>query len=203
MTGAKRIQVSFSSFSTATRNLALSRGAPRQLFTTRAFNAVDYMTNITAEIGERLKTMSKQKQVAAYSKILSHTDVPFVACFSSVPNDARAAALALQLMLQHIENKQAQTSSDGLPLWLRVSGDLRDRPRIDRMNKPSLVILSNCPGNATQFKLEKVRDLLEEFNDVPRIVVTTGIDPLTMFWTQLYYTLNCAVYMTETRSWSI
>ena len=62
--------------------------------------------------------------------------------------------------------------------------------------KPSLLVLSNVPSNSTNVKLEKLRDILESYSSVPRIVVTTGEDPITFFNQKLFLPLNYACYLT-------
>jgi hypothetical protein len=83
-----------------------------------------------------------------------------------------------------------------MPLWYRVYGclsdSLRDRP-IQEM--PCMLILSNVNEGSSNFKLEKVRDLLEKYSEIPRIVVTGGEPPCDLFANKLYYPMRAGFYI--------
>ena len=53
-----------------------------------------------------------------------------------------------------------------------------------------MLILSNVVANSSNVKLEKVRDLLVAYSDIPRIVVIGGEDPLTFFSTKLHHKMT-------------
>lgn len=131
---------------------------------------------------------------------------PYCMCISSMGNDSLAqyaAALILSsAKLQYDERRTSWTSFDP-PKWHILTGSYYDRYRdVDRPDtkgrdkrKPSLLVLSNLTADSSQIKLEKLRDLLEEYADIPRIVTFTGKDPISFFTHTLRYKLQGALYL--------
>ena len=70
-----------------------------------------------------------------------------------------------------------------------MSNDYKDNMH-DASWKPSMLILSNITPNSSAFKLEKVRDMLEFYDNIPRIVVINDTDPVTFLNHKLHYTAN-------------
>ena len=67
---------------------------------------------------------------------------------------------------------------------------------IRRDNFPlSMLILSNFNTESTPLKVEKLRDILERYSNIPRIVVLGGIDPFTFFATRLNYPLDACLQL--------
>jgi hypothetical protein len=126
---------------------------------------------------------------------------PYVCCISGRPNDMRAKLLAATMMIRAIEIqptiKRRSMSQRSLPLWHTVTGNFQN-PLIEKnYERPSFLVLANIPMTATQVKLEKLRDILESFSDIPRIVVSVGEDPLTFFNSKLFLPLNHCFYLTN------
>jgi hypothetical protein len=125
-------------------------------------------------------------------------------CISSFPTDLKAKLIACQIMNQAIEQHQARNRKYGqtLPKWHKVYGGYKDPLRDRDIEKekdgneyPCLLILTNVLPDSTPYKLEKLRDLLEKYDDIPRIVVMSGTDPITFFATKLQYPLNHGIYL--------
>lgn len=125
-------------------------------------------------------------------------------CIASNPTDLRAKLLACQIMDKAIDHHKARTRKHGqtLPKWHKVYGGYKDPLRDKDIAKekdldeyPCMLILTNVLPDSTSYKLEKLRDLLEKYDDIPRIVVLSGTDPITFFATKLQYPLNHGIYM--------
>lgn len=115
----------------------------------------------------------------------------------SFPSDLRAKYLAITIMNAAIdEHVRLRKPGRSMPLWHRVYGglgdNLRDKPIQDM---PSMLIISNLNGESSNFKLEKVRDLLEKFSEIPRIVISGGEPPVDLFANRLHYQLRYGLYL--------
>lgn len=144
------------------------------------------------------KTVSVVKQISALERVLRKPlSSNYVLGISSFPSDARAKHLAIHIMntaiaawrVKHVPGKD-------LPRWHSVFGGLgdplRDRPSDDM---PALLVLSNLNDGSSNYKLEKVRDLLEKYAAIPRIVILGGSDPITFFGTKLHYPINAGLFI--------
>lgn len=144
------------------------------------------------------RLVSINKQIRALDSIIANPiRANYVLCISSFPSDSLGKFLAMYLLdkaLQawSVRHKPGKTQ----PLWHKVYGGLGDTLR-DRSTEenPSLIVISNVNETSSGYKLEKVRDLLEKYSAVPRIIVTAGMDPITFFSTKLFYPLNAGIFL--------
>lgn len=116
---------------------------------------------------------------------------------SSFPTDQRAKHLAITIMNAAIDaHLKAKRADKAMPLWHRVYGGLND-PLRDRpvAEIPCMLVISNINDGSSQIKLEKVRDLLEKFSDIPRIVVSGGEPPCDLFANKLHYPMKMGFYL--------
>jgi hypothetical protein len=140
--------------------------------------------------GLKPKFISKDDQLNWFQDAI---DDPFKAhciCISSEPNDRIAKAAAAYLM-QNAYDK----AENRLPLWHDIMGNFENKLLRDDISQPSMLILSNVLPNSTAVKFEKLRDILETYPDIPRIVVTSGMDPFMFFSRHLYYPLTGCIYL--------
>ena len=128
-----------------------------------------------------------------YNSIESFAANPLAPCVygvSSAPSDDKAKYFAAFLV---------QTFVIGVPathnniVWHYLYGDLKN-PLLTSGSRPNLLVLTGLSPNSSNYKLEKARDLLEHFSDIPRIVVIAGEDPITFFATRLYHKLTHLYY---------
>jgi hypothetical protein len=142
-----------------------------------------------------LKPISATKQFKVVEHLLESAEKSKgVYCISSFPSDERACQLAVSIISEAF--RRTQKKKQAKPLWHRVFGGYKDELRDKSVDKPSLLILSNIDANnSTGSKLEKVRDILEKFNTIPRIVVLAGGDPHTFFANVLHYPLRAGVML--------
>lgn len=181
--------------------LLLSRGVPGQDLIPRKakIDVAEALVKMDPNIPRVLpKGISTGKQLKALTHILENPlRGAYTVGIGSFPSDLRAKYLALTIMNAaidaHLANRRPGRS---LPLWYRVYGglgdSLRDKP-IQEM--PSMIILSNVNEGSSNFKLEKVRDLLEKYSEIPRIVVTGGEPPCDLFANKLYYPMRYGLYI--------
>lgn len=161
-------------------------------------HVMKYETNLP---GTLPKTIAVVRQVRAIEKIFKHPlSSNYTVGIASYPTDVRAKQLAVQIMVHAIEAwKKSHKPGKSLPMWHRVMGGLGDSLRDKKVQEdnPSLLIISNVNEASSNYKLEKVRDLLEMF-DCPKIVVMGSTDPVTFFGTKWYYQINAGILIGPT-----
>jgi hypothetical protein len=69
---------------------------------------------------------------------------------------------------------------------------LRDEPVRRDIN---LLVLSNVVANSTPYKLEKLRDIIALYSNIPKIVVTSDGNPIEFFAQQLHLPINHALWI--------
>lgn len=145
------------------------------------------------------KVISTTRQMRALKSVLEHPlNGSYVMGISSFPSDARAKHLAQYIMSTAIDAwGKHHKAGRGLPLWHRVYGSLGDslRDNKNQQELPSMLIISNVNDSATPQKLEKVRDLLEKFSDIPRIVVSGGYPLCNLFASRLFTPLKSVLFL--------
>lgn len=186
------------------------RGMPRDLLVVRPFTLGDYVASIDSRVADApRRKVSKPLQLATHTKIAAAPfENPYIYIIASDPNDARAKYVAAHLMqtatrLQLTGTTRLQTMGRQTPLWHQTNGSYKDRLRDGADDQPSMLILSGITTDCTPVKLEKVRDLLEQFNYIPRVVAVTGSDPLTWANTRLRLAVNHVLYLANNRSISL
>lgn len=182
--------------------MLFSRGAPKQLSLIKPFELDEYVRGFTAqsETGLRPKRITKDSQIEHYKKVLKAPGAsPYVYIIGSEPSDKKAKMVAATLVLKFLE--QNPGDSRGI-VWHTLTGSYRDKYRdtvFHGEKKPKLMVLSNITPESTEVKIEKLRDLLELYPDIPRIVLITGINPLTFCNDYIRYHLNYLTWIYSER----
>lgn len=147
------------------------------------------------------KSISVDKQVAFFNKTMERPfDGNYLFCISGETSDNIGLQLALQIFVAatQLSNDSRYTK----PLWHTVFGYYKDELRdgdpesisLRIGGKPSLLIISNIAANSTAVKIEKVRDLLQRYSNVPRIIVVGGSNPITFCSSILHMSVNRILY---------
>lgn len=180
----------------------LSRGMPPDLARYKPYNIESYTSSFVSEVdGLKPKRILKATMVNSFASVMESPFVsPYIYIISSSPNDVKAKYAAASIMAaatkQHLGgNAHKHTRGKQAPLWHVVNGAFPDRLRDFSTEDPSMLILSNITIDSTNVKIEKVRDLLEKFPSIPRILVVTGADPVTFANTRLRVPINKALYI--------
>ena len=131
-------------------------------------------------------------------RFMKEPDLPMIYCVSGNPDDLKAKLFAAYLVQIH----QQQLGLKANVVWHQIYGGfsnplLSEYDPIDGKAEPTMLVLSNLTPNATSVKLDKARDLLERFQDIPRIVVCAGEDPLSFMTTKLFSQINALAYFSE------
>ena len=145
-----------------------------------------------------LKSISVKKQIAALDSLLNHPlKGSGITCITSFPSDVRAKVIAANIVNRAIDQQiKGAVRGKAYPLWHRLYGGFNDTLRDAKDLDPcSLLVLTNIGPDSTQQKLEKLRDLLERYDSIPKIVVVNGSDPVTFFAEKVRMPLKYALHI--------
>lgn len=157
------------------------QGMPGYLYRAKPFDLDKTVRTFTERReGAPPVTINKRTQMEHY-RAMVRADEPYVACVSSELNDLRAKQVAAYVMLQWARQRTRRgKTARWHTVYGGVSDSLRDTPDKSR-RAPDALVLANVDASATAMKREKLRDLLEMHSGVPRLVTTTGMDPVNFF----------------------
>lgn len=148
----------------------------------------------------KVRTIKPAQQLEMLTKFAPRLISNHTFCISGHETDSTAKFVGAWMFAQLLaEYKKLAAKSDfafGKPVWHPLTGSYKDVFRDSMRNgksKPSAFLLTNVPSDSSQLKLEKLRDIMELYHDVPRIVVTTGMNPVEFFTSKLHYPLNGAI----------
>lgn len=148
-------------------------------------------TSFTSSVpGLKPKIVSRESQMKMLEAFLEDPFRPATYCVVSAPNDGMAKLLAAYMMQHAVIHR-----SSGLPVWHDLTQSFKN-PLIEDQVHASLVVLNNVGSTSTPTKIEKCRDILTHYANVPRIVVSTGCDPFMFFTQYLFMPMNACAYMT-------
>ena len=185
------------------KNLLASRGVPGQdlLPKGQKLEVSKFLVGMEPQIpGAANKPISPVKQAARLQELLErpYRKTPYTVGIGSYPSDLRAKYVAQAIFhaacVYYRENRR-DFALRSPPLWHRVYGNLGDKLRDKPEEKPSMLFIANLHDESSSTKIEKVRDLLEMYSDVPRIVVSAGQPPCDLWGFRLAYPMNYGIYV--------
>jgi len=130
---------------------------------------------------ERLKDriISEAVQENSLDGFLEDPTAPSLYVAASEP-DGGAASLFAAFLLSHY----LKSVRNCRPIWHRMHQHTQE---LVRNEVPcSFLIVSGVYPTMTPYRMERLRDLLEYYDSIPRIVVLSGEDPLTFCYTKLH-----------------
>jgi len=188
----------------------LNRGMPKSILTFPEYILEEKVSTFTSKV-ENLqeKRITKDKQIESiYSLIENPFLGNYTACFSSSPHDVNAKLLAAYIMMKAVSMQakpdklesrfRKRLRDKAFPLWHNLYGGFENTLLTKESSsayKPSLLIISNVTIDSTNSKMEKLRDIIEAYASVPKIIVAAGSDPLTIFHSRVYSNLNFCAYL--------
>lgn len=181
-------------FSTEISAQLKTKGAdPRLLYTAMEKFSMESSVQDFKPQAQAYKTtkVSAHQQLDFFQDLLEdpHDGNPVV-CIGSFPTDARAKIAALHVFRNAMKDK---THTVRKPVWVTLYGDRFNYEEL-KNKRPSMLFISNIVLESTAYKMERLRDILEMFPDIPRIVVTGGtLDPTELFVRRLHLPINAAV----------
>lgn len=145
-----------------------------------------------------LKPHSVTRQIRSLDRMMNNPlNGNYIACIGGHPSDVRAKVIAANIMSRAIDlQMDGAAKGKHLPLWHRIYGGYSDVLRDAKELEPcSMLILTNVAADSSTIKLEKLRDLLEMYDNIPKIVIVNGSDPITFFASKVRMPLRHAIFV--------
>lgn len=101
-------------------------------------------------------------------------------------DDAKALYLAAYLLQVHLQK------GGNNPLWICMNSSFKEQGLT--ITQPSLVVLSNLTAESTAVRIEKTRDLIYKYWNIPKLIVGCGMDPIRFGGLKLHVPVNKMVY---------
>ncbi len=179
-----------------------AQGLDRIVYSERPFDPYASISAFKPKVENvKAKTIGTEMQHEWLEDIFNDPLKARTICISGFPSDIRAKCIAAKILelacIQYSNLSQKDKRGRTLPRWHRVLGNYHDPIRDAQANRinPSMLIISNVNMDSTNMKLEKVRDLVDMFPSIPRIIITGGCTPVDFFQHKLYYPLDASIYV--------
>jgi hypothetical protein len=144
--------------------------------------------NISFKQGSRARTIPAQIQMDGLKKFGGQLNGPYTFCVSSPTHDGYAKFIGSWWFLRWLE-----ANKDGRPIWHSINGSYYDHLR-DRKPVATGLIISGVIKGSSSIKQEKLRDILDQYHGIPKVVLTSDEDPLT-FFDRIKYPLNSCIWL--------
>lgn len=135
------------------------------------------------------KIISEQVQMRSLSRFLKDPSAAVIYGVGGT-DELTAKYFAAYLVQEHIKAMGAKANVR----WITLYGDYANPHIRDDIAAPSMLVITNLCPNSTNVKLEKARDIIEFYPDVPRVIVVAGQDPMTFLVTRLFLPINAMAH---------
>lgn len=153
------------------------------------FSPKDYVPSGCPRLSE--KVMASAKQTDSLSRFMEDPTRPVVYGVGSAPADNKARYFAAFLLQSYLDKATSHSVVwEPLHIILSQSSALRSRT-------PTFLVVENVFDHTSAARLEKLRDLLLDFDSIPRVVVTSGMDPFSMITGKLGYRVDSLFFHAE------
>lgn len=136
------------------------------------------------------KFVGENLQKASLKAFVSDPSFKGIFCVAGNPDDMMAKYLAAFLVMKH-----QQAFPNSMVKWEQLYGGFENKLIKEPVDGLTMLVISNITPDSTPVKLEKARDLLEHYNNIPRVVVAAGCDPISMLCGKLHVPINGMVYL--------
>lgn len=141
------------------------------------------------------KFIEADDQRTQFAEFLASPALPWIYSVSGNPDDLKAKYFAAYLAQQHIKALGTRANV----VWEVMYGGFNN-PLLTTdtaRSRPTMLIISNLTPTSSNNRLEKVRDLIEFYSDIPRVVVSAGEDPLSFVATRLHLPVHGLAYFLD------
>ena len=138
------------------------------------------------------KIVDASKQIASIDAFKENPGRPMLYIVSGNPDDSKAKYFAAYLAYLH----KCKYEHKAYIHWEPLFGGF-DNMLIKRDIEPTMLIISNLAENSTNVKLEKAKDIIERFPNIPIIIVCSGEDPISFASTKLYCPVHGIAYFSN------
>lgn len=148
----------------------------------------------------RKTPVSAQVQIRQYDDAWKNPRGSWLMVIGSIHDEDLAITAALGLMWQSTIKSAVDPRRFDRPFFWRVFGGSYDKLRQSEdfrvsIAKVGMLVLSNVAINSSPEKIEKIRDILSLYSEIPRIVTVVGCDPLTLAVDSLHMNPDRVLYL--------
>jgi hypothetical protein len=171
-----------------------NRGVPPGvLFANFSVDYEDVISQIRYGKDDKEIIISRFKQLDFLGKIFN-LNKAYLTVITGQNHDTIANQIALLVALRSVSK-----NSNKPFYWHQLLSNTYDKLRDDEnmeelLSDCGLLILSGIAANSTNMKIEKARDILTKFSDIPRIVTAAGLNPLELSFNVLYTKPSYVLY---------
>ena len=134
------------------------------------------------------RIVDEVKQVQSLEAFTEDPTSPMVYCVAGNPDDQKAKLFAAHLVGLHMKTRRHPNVC-----WHSVTASYKN-PLMELPSSPTMLVLTNLTPMATPSKLDKTRDILEHFTDIPIVLVVSGEDPVSFMAARIYHALHGMAY---------
>lgn len=138
------------------------------------------------------RIIEASKQITSLQKFTEAPNRPMVYVVAGNPDDSRAKYFAAYLAYLHKCKYQHRAEI----FWEAVFGGF-ENALLKKDANPTMLIISNLSENSTAVKIEKAKDLIERWPNIPRVVVCAGEDPISFAATKLHVPAHGIAYFSS------
>ena len=114
-------------------------------------------------------------------------------------DNSKAKIIASLVCLSYYNKNMGTITTEKMPYWHSIYGGMHDKLRDKDTIRTGLLVIDNIAANSTDNKLEKVRDALEKYEGIPKIVILSGINPLKFAREKLFINFNKMLYIANNK----
>lgn len=204
----RALHVGLSRASAQARALMQSRGLPPFLYGLPDIDLALYTRVITVTATDSKSTypIVPSRQIEGFRATMSVLEGSWIFCIAGASHMRRAQIAAAALFHVAVASGMQTQGTRSLPYWHRIIGGYRDSLRDAddstrmRVGRPSMLVLDGVPADSDRDKLTKLYDLLEQFNEVPRVVITGGASPIQFMNERVRLPANRVIYLSDSEN---
>ena len=187
----------------------IQRGVPKSVLASSDVDIGRSICPIEISYAHRISTIRSSAQLKVLEKTLKKPLKPFLYVIAGKADAELAKVAALSLMdsyltkcMKHNENITHMDDKMRLPIWHTLYSTLTDSMRdhkdwMSTLGLPGFLVLETLYENSSRGRLDKARDLLSMFSDIPRVLIVVGQDPISYCRTVLYNNPNKVLYFED------
>lgn len=131
-------------------------------------------------------------QATSLATFMENPRAPLIYAVAGNPDDVQAKLFAAYLVGIHMQAvKHAHVE------WHSTNGSFHNPFQKEDIDGLSMIVMTNLSPVATQTKLDKVRDICEKYDRIPRVLVIAGEDPISFMATRVYLPCNALAYFSD------
>jgi hypothetical protein len=148
----------------------------------------------------RESKITKNQQLDAFEQALTEPlDKPGTWIIGSKATELRARAATLTLFRAALNQYRKNGDSNfSYPLWHIVFGGYKDTLRDASIrDNTCFLVIDNVAINSTSDKVEKIRDLIAMYPNIPKVVIVSGANPIQYSQEVLHVSISGLLYFGE------